>query len=122
MEEMPACFFPKVSTQKSLYPKMINNTQKLKTPSVVLLLLLICASAVATVVEGQNEAYAGRELIFFRYSDAITLEKISAFSIKIDSEGKFRKEIEVSNTTFLFTEFGIYRGLLFLEPDKKITL
>ncbi|MGM0621660.1 MAG: hypothetical protein ACQETJ_11490, partial [Bacteroidota bacterium] len=76
----------------------------------------------ATIIKGQNEAYAGRELKFFRYSDAITREKIPAFSIKVDSDGKFSKEIEVSKTTFLYAEFGIYRGQLFLEAGKEITL
>jgi peroxiredoxin len=101
---------------------MINKSPKLKTPFLLLVLLLLCAPASATVIKGQNEAYAGRELIFFRYSDAITREKISAFSIKIDTDGKFSKEIEASNTDFFFTEFGIYRGLLFPEAGKEITL
>ncbi|MFW5823221.1 MAG: peroxiredoxin family protein [Tangfeifania sp.] len=79
--------------------------------------------AIATVIiKGTNHDYAGKELKFFRYTDPVTKGKIQAFILKPDDEGHFSVEVEVSEPTFVFSEFGIYRGLLFLEPKKNIQL
>lgn len=92
-----------------------------------LLLLIIFLSAIsratpATVIYLNNKEYSGKELRFFKYSDVVTKNEIPAFSLKVDTEGHSKKEITVKHTTYVFCDFGIYRGMLFLEPDKTIEL
>ncbi len=90
--------------------------------SIIFLFLISVLPAIATVIEGTNREYAGKELKFFRYADAVTKEKIPVFTLDIDESGKFYAEVEVSVPTFVFSEFGIYRGLLFLEPQKTVEI
>ncbi len=88
-----------------------------------ILILLFTLPAVATIIEGKNTEYAGKKLEFFRYSDPVTLQKTPVFSIEPDEGGNFRTEVpEISNITFVFCDFGVYRGMLFLSPGEKITL
>jgi peroxiredoxin len=58
--------------------------------------------------------------IFYAYSDPVSKEEKELFAIQFDKEGKFKTEVAVIKTTFVFCEFGIYRGEFFLEPDKTI--
>jgi peroxiredoxin len=87
-----------------------------------LFISLLSLPALSTVIEGQNKEYSDQKLAFFRYSDPVTKEKIPVFSLEIDAEGNFRHETNVSKTTFVFCDFGIYRGMLFLEPNQNIHL
>ncbi len=82
--------------------------------------LLLGKFAYPTILEGQNEGYAFKEIVFYTYSDPVTKAKEGLFSIKFDGEGKFRTEVEVTKPTFVFSEFGVYRGEFFIEPGKTI--
>jgi peroxiredoxin len=85
-------------------------------------ILVTVFAAVATTVEGTKIEYAGKELQFFRYADPVTKQKIPVFKLKFDAAGNFSAQVEVKTHTFVFCEFGIYRGLLFLEPQKTVQL
>lgn len=76
----------------------------------------------ATRIEGRNQEYAGKELQFYRYSDPVTLEKTEVFTLKADEDGYFNSQTEVHHATFVFCDFGVYRGMLFLEPEQTIRL
>jgi thioredoxin-related protein len=78
--------------------------------------------SVATKIEGKNKEYAGKKLEFFRFSDPVTQEKMHVFTLEADREGNFSADVKVDQTTFVFSDFGIYRGMLFLEPEEKINL
>jgi len=88
----------------------------------ILFLLMISLTARAAKIEGRHEAYAGKKLTFFRYSDPITQNNIPVFTIEFDKEGRFVAEIETGETTFVFTDFGIYRGMLFIGSGQHIRL
>ena len=90
--------------------------------SVLFFFLILVFPALATVVEGTNTDYAGKELTFFRYADPVTKEKIQVFTLEMDENGNFSTDTEIAEATFVFCEFGIYRGLLFLEPQKTVQL
>ena len=90
--------------------------------SIIFLFLISVLPVIATVIKGTNLDYAGKELKFFRYADPVTKEKIQVFTLEIDEKGNFSTDTEVAEPTFVFSEFGIYRGLLFLEPQKNIQL
>ena len=88
----------------------------------LLILTLSFLQGNSTEISGQNKEYAGRKLSFFKYSDPITREKIHVFSLDMDGAGRFNGSASVEKTTFVFSEFGIYKGNLFLEPEQKIEL
>ncbi len=89
-----------------------------------ILLLIFSAFSVSatTIIEGYNLEYAGKTLHFFCWADAVTQKEELLFSIRFDNEGRFRSEVQVSKTTFVFSDFGIYRGMFFIEPDRKVEL
>lgn len=89
---------------------------------IVLYFLISIVPAIAMVIEGTHPDYAGKNLQFFRYTDPVTLQKARVFQLETDGKGHFKTEVNVLEPTFVFAEFGIYRGLLFLEPGKNIEL
>lgn len=88
----------------------------------ILFLLIISLTAQAAKIEGRHEAYAGKKLTFFRHSDPVTQNSVPVFTIEFDNEGRFFTEIEIEETTFVFTDFGIYRGMLFIGSGEHIQL
>jgi peroxiredoxin len=90
--------------------------------SFLIILLFIKLTSTATIIEIHSPEYSGEELRFFRYSDPVTKNKILSFSLQIDQNGDCKEDIPVNNTTFLFCDFGIYRGMLFLEPGNDLQL
>ena len=89
---------------------------------VIILTIILNLPASATIIRGQNKEYAGKELRFYKYSDPVSREKIYTLSIKIDGEGNFMAETDVTSATCLYCDFGIYRGMLIPEPEKTIGL
>jgi len=89
---------------------------------IILFFLISVAPASATVIEVTNPDYAGKKIQFFRYTDPVTLQKAQVFQIEVDEKGNFRNEVDVPEPTFIFCDFGIYRGLLFLEPEENLQL
>ncbi len=85
-------------------------------------LMISFLNGTCTEIIGQNKEYAGRKLRFFKYSDPVTKEKIHLFTLDIDAAGNFKANADVNKTTFVYSEFGIYKGNLFLEPGQKIEL
>jgi peroxiredoxin len=86
------------------------------------ILLIFPRHSGATLIEGKNKEYAGKKLEFYRFSDPVSQEKIHVFTLEPDSEGNFSCDVKITHTTFVFSNFGIYRGMLFLEPGKNIKL
>ncbi len=86
-------------------------------------LILISATSFASVtIQCDNPKYAGQKLSFYSYSDPVSSTTKLAFSLEFDKAGKCTKIIETQTTDFVFCDFGIYRGLLFLEPNQTIKL
>ncbi len=86
-------------------------------------IFLLPASSFATVtIQCDNPKYAGQKLSFYSYSDPVSSTTKIVFSLEFDKTGKCTKVIETQTTDFVFCDFGIYRGLLFLEPNQTIKL
>lgn len=85
-------------------------------------LLFVSLPVLATLIKGQNKAYAGQELEFYQYADPVTKKKERLFTLNIDASGSFSKKVNISRITYAFSDFGIYRGMLFLEPEQVLTL
>lgn len=76
----------------------------------------------STEITGRNKEYAGKSISFYKYTDPVTLEKEPVFTIDLDALGYFKTTANIDKTIFTFSEFGIYRGNLFLEPGQNIEL
>ena len=85
-------------------------------------LLLTPVVSVATTVKCSNAEYANKELRFYRLADPISGDTEHAFSLKFDANGTANASINHSLTLYTFSDFGVYRGMLLLEPGKTITL
>jgi peroxiredoxin len=87
-----------------------------------LLFSMVFLQGMATKIEGRHKDYAGMELVFFRYNNPVSLEKEHVFTLKVDATGAFSADVKAEETIFVFSDFGIYRGMLFLEPGKTVQL
>ena len=76
----------------------------------------------ATEIKCSHSGYAGKTLDFYQYADPVTQNSHILFSLDFDSDGNSRVTAPVKNTTYAFCDFGIYRGMLYLEPGKTIRL
>lgn len=76
----------------------------------------------AVTIQCDNAKYAGQRLDFYSYSDPISSTTELVFSLEFDKTGKCTKTIETQTTDFVFCDFGIYRGMLFIEPNQTINL
>ena len=78
------------------------------------------ASAIVITVE--NLSYAGKTFSFYTYSDPVSLEQQLFLTIHLDENGEYSGNVEILKPTYLFCDFGIYRGMLFIEPEADIKL
>ncbi|MCY1720370.1 redoxin domain-containing protein [Prolixibacteraceae bacterium Z1-6] len=91
----------------------------------LLFLFLFCLlpfADFATTIRCSNAEYAEKELHFYKLSDPISGEEELVFTLKFDAAGTCAAEIKNTQTVYTFCEFGVYRGMLFLEPGKTIDL
>lgn len=86
----------------------------------VFLSFSFCVEAVK--ISGENPNYAGQEITFFKFLDPISKSESALFTLTFDKNGAFETEIEVDKTTFIFGEFGIYKGQILLEPNKNVKI
>jgi hypothetical protein len=87
-------------------------------------LLFIVESLVSfsAAIRGYEPDYAGKKLVFKTYTDPVTKNETELFTLFIDPTGRFHKEIELDKITWCHSEFGVYKGLLMLEPHSEVTL
>ncbi len=91
--------------------------------SVLFLLILFSFFAEAsTTIKCENLEYAGVKLDFFQYSDPVTKEAEFLFSLEFDETGNCNTTVNHKTTTYVFCDFGIYHGMLFLEAGETIDL
>ena len=80
------------------------------------------AISASVTIQCDNKNYAGRKFEFYSYTDPVSSESQLVFSLEIDQNGKSVTTIEIPKTQYVFCDFGIYRGLLYLEPNQKIII
>jgi peroxiredoxin len=84
--------------------------------------LLQAASFASVTIQCDNPKYAGQKLSFYSYSDPVSSTTKPVFLLDFDKAGKCAVTIETAATQFVFCDFGIYRGMLFIEPNQTIKL
>ena len=72
----------------------------------------------ATIIEASNPDYAGKTLTFNLYTDPVTEQTESLFTLTFDNKGNAKTTVDITTTTFVFCDFGVYRGMWFAEPEK----
>ncbi len=89
---------------------------------IIILFFIFPCFGFSTIVHCTNQEYAGKELVFYTPSDPISGESELCFKLSFDSSGEARADVKTTNTVYAFCDFGIYRGMLFLEPQTTIQL
>lgn len=97
-------------------------THSVKILFVFIALLALNFKVSAAHIRCENKAYAGKTLAFYRLDDPVTGKKTEAFSLQIDANGKGNTDFDVTKTEYFFSDFGIYRGMLFLQANESVTL
>lgn len=88
----------------------------------ILLFLSVHLQAATVTVTCNNPKYTGKKLVFYNYSDPVSQTTNPVFTLETDKTGKASVTIDVQNTQFVFCDFGIYRGLLLLEPGQTVKI
>ncbi len=112
---------------------MINTNRRLavhpmfkkQTWSILILLILFSSSAAfaqPASITGVSKSHVGDEIIFYRYSDLITMSEEEMGRCNVDEHGYFNCSLKITETTYLFSHLGIYRLYLFAEPGKTYNL
>ena len=87
-----------------------------------ILITLFYQPVSATVIKATNPDYAGKTLIFLKYTDPVTDQSEMVFPLSFDNTGNAKATVNISETTFIFCDFGVYEGMLFAEPGQNIEL
>ena len=93
-----------------------------KLPVLILFLLISFFAFGSTTINCDNLEYAGKKLDFFQYSDPITKDIEFVFSLEFDEKGKCSTTVNSLATSYVFCDYGVYRGMFFLEPNSTIKL
>ncbi len=92
------------------------------------ILVMLCVAvlpwleAQAVKIKGNAPEYAGKTLEFFSLSDPVTRTPLSFFTLTVGNGGEFSIEAEVTSPVYCYSDFGIFRGRVILEPGNDITL
>lgn len=86
------------------------------------LALVFALTSGATDIHSTNTGYAGKKLVFTVPDDPVSDNTAEWFTLTFDANGKASTTVEVKQSTYGFSDFGIYRGMIFLEPGKSIEL
>lgn len=87
--------------------------------SLLILLLSIPATLLGQVtLTGSAPSYKGQTITFLGYADFITNTEEELGKCEVSKKGEFQCDIKTTETSFIFTDLGIYRGYIFVEPHK----
>lgn len=89
---------------------------------ILVLFILISTQLKAIRIQGHQPAWSGHVLEFKILTDPVSQNEKDFFNLKIDSKGDFSAEIPVTEPTFIFADFGIFRGKLFIVPNENINI
>jgi peroxiredoxin len=90
----------------------------------IILLSVICSHKIFSqvVISGKQTSYAGTELVFKTFSDPFTDEETDLGKCVVSDSGEFSVSIPIKETTLIIVHLGVYKGFLYIEPDKHYTI
>lgn len=96
--------------------------RKILTIVATLILLSTGAKGQEARIYGTAPQYSGDEIVFYTYSDYITLTDNEIGQCKVNPDGSFSAAIKILETSYVFAYLGVYRIYFFAEPDKEYEL
>jgi hypothetical protein len=94
----------------------------MKKLSLILILLFFCnlySEAQKVVIKGNAKSYAGDVLTLKCYEDLITYKEKVLADCKVAENGDFRFNLNLSETLMSFIHLNVFKGILFIEPNKE---
>ncbi len=88
----------------------------------IFIILLPFFAKGSSIIRCENLEYAGKKLNFFQFSDPITKKAEFVFSLDFDKNGKCETTVNNKTTIYTFCNFGVYRGMLFIESGETLEL
>jgi len=70
-------------------------------------------------IYGNSKEWSNKELQFFRYLDYITYKEELLAKTLVDEDGNFMININVDDTTYIFTNLGKYSAYMYIVPGKS---
>ncbi|MBN1819988.1 MAG: hypothetical protein JW833_04705 [Prolixibacteraceae bacterium] len=62
------------------------------------------------------------ELVFKVYTDPVTKNEKEIFRIKVGEDGSFSEKVETNEILYCHSDFGVYTGMLIIEPESDLKL
>ncbi len=84
----------------------------------ILLNQVVASASGLTTITGSAPDYASSEITFYQFSDPVSEEKVSLFTIRFDAEGNFKTTVQIENITQVFADFDSYSANIYLVPGK----
>ena len=88
----------------------------------VLLCLVSFTELQALTIKGHAPGYEGKTLEFMTLSDPVTKTPLPFFTLTVGADGTFSAEATVMDPVYCYADFGIFRGRIFLQPGKEVSL
>ncbi len=74
------------------------------------------------IVKGNEPGYKGDEITFFAYTDLVSQQETELCSTKVTEDGDFKCSFSIDETRKIYTELGVYKAYLFVEPGKTYNI
>ena len=71
------------------------------------------------LIKGNAKTYAGDILQWKTYTDQITFNEKILDECKVDNNGNFEFKINIEKPIVSFIHLNVFKGILYIEPDKK---
>lgn len=87
----------------------------------LLIMSISCAlfiNAQQVTIKGNAKSYAGDTLVWKSYQDLITLTEQTLAKCKVDENGNFEFKFNTTETIQTFIHLNVFKGFLFVEPNK----
>ena len=81
------------------------------------LLFSINLQSQIVTIKGNALSHAGDSLIFYTYSDLVTYKEKQVCKCQVSQNGNFLCKFEIKNTKYIFAPLGVFKVVLFVEPD-----
>ncbi len=87
---------------------------------ILITVILYFSNASAQVyLSGNATTYAGKEIIFKKYSDPFSETELEVGKCTVAINGDFSITLPINEITYIFSHLGIFKGYMFVEPGKS---
>ena len=93
--------------------------KKTGTLLIIIFAFINIVNAQNVIITGNAKTYAGDELVWKTYSDQITFTEKQLGVCKVNNNGDFKFSINIKRTNISFIHLSVFKGVLYLEPEKS---